>query len=93
MVDSVKVQPPLFVFNLATIRAFLDPFKAIFEVGVRSKNFFGTYLCKQSTLVLEVQPYNFVFDSATLWASFGHFFLAPWGYFCFGPFGAILRQR
>ena len=30
--------------------------KGFFWAGVRFKNFFGTYLCRQSTLVLEVQP-------------------------------------
>ena len=29
---------------------------------VRLKNFFGTYLCKHLTLVLEVQPYLFCFN-------------------------------
>ena len=30
--------------------------RAFFQAGVRFENFFGTYLCRQSTLVLEVQP-------------------------------------
>ena len=30
--------------------------RAFFRAGVRFENFFGTYLCRQSTLVLEVQP-------------------------------------
>ena len=56
-------------------------------VGVRFKHFFGTYLCRQSSLVLEVQPFLFVF----IWQHFGpllHFFQsfcaifsALWGYF------------
>ena len=87
-----KVQPNLFVLNPATIGAFwhfLGPFGAIFGVRVRFNNFFGTYLCKQSTLVLEVQPFLFVSDSATFWSSFalfwaiqGYLFLALWDYFC-----------
>ena len=39
-------------------------FGAIFGVGVRFKNIFGTYLCSQSTLVLVVQPYLFAFTLA-----------------------------
>ena len=54
-------------------------FQAVFGVGVRFKNIFGTYLCSQSTLVLEVQPYLFAFTSA----KFGAFFAL------FGPLGAI----
>ena len=48
-------------------------------VGVRFKNFFGTYLRKQSTLVLEVQPYLLIL--------FGHI----WGLFCtfWGPSGYL----
>ena len=42
-------------------------FGAIFGVGVRFKNIFGTYLCSQSTLVLEVQPYLFAFTLAKFW--------------------------
>ena len=52
---------------------------AFFGVVVRFKTLFGTYLCRQSNLVLKVQPYLFVFNSAI----FGAFF-AP-----FGPLGAI----
>ena len=52
---------------------------AIFGVGVRFKNIFGTYLCSQSTLALEVKPYLFAFTSA----KFGAFFAL------FGPLGAI----
>ena len=50
-----------------------------FGVGVRFKNIFETYLCSQSTLVLEVQPYLFAFTLA----KFGAFFAL------FGPLGAI----
>ena len=48
-------------------------------VGVRFKNIFGTYLCRQSTLVLESQPHLFIFNLV----KFGAFFEL------FGPFGAI----
>ena len=49
--------------------------------GSDSKTIFGTYLCSQSTLVLEVQPYLFVFNLA----KFGAFFAL------LGPFVAILE--
>ena len=56
----MKVKPHLFVFDLATIRVFFSLFGTFratigIGVGVRFKNFFGTYQCSQSTLVLEVQ--------------------------------------
>ena len=73
IIDCVKLQPNLFVFNLATIKAcfaLFGPFRAIFGVGVKFKNFFKTFLCKQSILVLEAQPYRLVL--------FGHI----WGLFC-----------
>ena len=44
MIDCVKVQPYLFVFNLATIGAFLalfGPFGAVFGLGSGSKTFIG----------------------------------------------------
>ena len=59
--------------------AFFRPFRAIFGAGFRFKNFFGAYLYRQSTLVLEVQPYLFVFNLATFGASF-ELFLAFRGY-------------
>ena len=40
MIDCVKVQPNLFIVNLATIGAFLDLFGADFGVGVRLKKNF-----------------------------------------------------
>ena len=43
------------------------------------QNIFGTYLCRQSTLVLESQPHLFIFNLV----KFGAFFEL------FGPFGAI----
>ena len=53
----------------------------MFGVEVRFKNIFGTYLCSESTLVLEVQPYLFAFTSP----KFGAFlpFLGLWG-LCLG---------
>ena len=60
MIDCLKVQTHLFVFNLATIRAFFalfGPFRSyLWSLGQVQKPFLWTYLCKQSTLVLEVQP-------------------------------------
>ena len=35
----------------------MRPFGAIFGVGVRFKNFFGTYLHRLTTFILEVQLY------------------------------------
>ena len=58
---------------------FLVLFGAIFGVGVRFKNIFGTYLCSLSILVLELQPYIFAFTLAKFEAFFA----------LFGPFGAI----
>ena len=34
----------------------IEKTKDFFRAGVRFKNFFETYLCRQSTLVLEEQP-------------------------------------
>ena len=65
MIDCVKLQPHHFVFNSATNGAFLYHFDP--------KKFFGIYLCRQSTLVLEVQSYLLVFNSAKFWAFFGLF--------------------
>ena len=48
-----------------------------FEVAVRIKTYFGTYLFKHSTLVLKVQAYFLVFNLATFlqfFASYGDFF-------------------
>ena len=63
---------PIFCFDSAPFWAFLDlfgPFWAIFGVGVRSKNFFGTYLHSLTTFVLEV----FAF-----YGSFILFWVARW---------------
>ena len=57
----------------------LKKFWAIFYFGVRFKNNFGNYLCRQSALVLDMQPHLFDFNSH----KFGAFFAL------FGPFGAI----
>ena len=59
------------------------PFGVIFWVKVWFKNIFGNYLCRQSTLVLEIQPSLFVFISAKFWAFFALFWL----------FGAIFRVQ
>ena len=59
---------------------FIWLFGAINVVGVMFENIFETYLCRQSTLVLEGQPYLFVFNSAKFGAIFA----------LFGPFGAFL---
>ena len=51
-----KYCPIFFVFNSAkfgTFFALLRPFGAIFGVGVRFKNFFGTYLLRLTTFILE----------------------------------------
>ena len=58
-------------------------FRAVFGVGVRFRNMFGTYLCSQSTLLLEVQPYLFAFTSAKFGAVFA----------LFGPLGTIFGVR
>ena len=73
--------------HLGPFLHFFGPFGAIFwpfgaycVVGVRFKNIFGTYLCRKSTLVLEIQPYLFVYNLA----KFGAFFYIFWafrGYF------------
>ena len=72
----------LFCTYFWPFRAIFWSFRAVFGVRVRFKNIFGTYLCSQSTLVLEVQPYLFAFTSA----KFGAFFAL------FGPLGDIFRS-
>ena len=52
---------------------FYWPVGAIFGVEVRLENIFGTYKCRLSIFVLEVQPYLFVFHSAKFWAFFALF--------------------
>ena len=69
----------LFLHFSGPFGAFFWPFGAYCVVGVRFKNIFGTYLCRKSTLVLEIQPYLFVYNLA----KFGAFFTF------FGPFEAI----
>ena len=56
----LEILPCLFVFNLSLF-ALSGSFGAIFGVVVRFKYLFVTYLCRQSTLVFDVQPYLFVF--------------------------------
>ena len=68
-----------FLHFFGTFGAIFWPFGAYCVVGVRFKNIFGTYLCRKSTLVLEIQPYLFVYNLA----KFGAFFTF------FGPFEAI----
>ena len=77
MFESWSHLGPLLHF-FGSFGAIFWSFGAILE-SVRFKNIFGTYLCSQSTLVLEVQPYLFAFTSA----KFGAFFAL------FGPLGAI----
>ena len=73
---------PIFCLYFSTIGvffAFFLPFRAIFGAGVRFKHFFVTFLYRQSTLVLEVQPYLFLITSifgasfALFWALRGYF--------------------
>ena len=68
-------------FDLAQFETFCVfwSFWAIFGVGFSFKNFFETCLYRQSTLVLEVQPYLSFFIWPHLWLPL-HFF---------GPFVAI----
>ena len=66
-------------FYFGQIWGLFGPLGVIFGFGVRFENFFGTLLFRQSTLVVEVQPYLF-FEWATFWASFALFW-ALWGYF------------
>ena len=73
---------------LAFFALFLCPLRLFFFVVVRFRNFFGTYLCGQSTLVFDVQPFHFVFNSDTFGATFalfsgpsGGLFLAFLSYF------------
>ena len=74
---------PIFLFliwpNLGSFGTFLAP-RSCFWVWGQVKKIFGTHLCRQSTFVLEVQSYLFVFNLVTFGASFALFF---W------PFGAI----
>ena len=71
-IRNSKIQN-LNIWNLKIRNWKLKSERAIFWAGVRFKNFFGTYLCRQSTLVFEVQPYLFAFNSATFVASFALF--------------------
>ena len=60
-------------------RGYLLVLWGYFWVGVWFKNSFGTYLCRQSTFVLEIQLYFSVFDSAKFGAFFGAFRGYFWG--------------
>ena len=55
------------------------------------KNFSWIYLCRQSILVLEVQPYLFDFDLATFRALFS-LFLVLQAYFL-GSLGLVLGSK
>ena len=81
---------PIFSFQFGPIRdifLLFGPFRAIFEVVVRFKNFFGTYLCRQISLVFELQPFLFIFKLTTFSGLFC-IFLDPFGFFF--TFGAFL---
>ena len=61
---------------------FLGPSELFLGLGSASKTSFGTYQSRQSTLVLEVQPYLFVYNFPTFGTSFA-LFGGPSGYFWF----------
>ena len=63
----------LFHFLNSSGLLFFLPVGAVFGVEVRLENIFGTYKCRLSIFVLEVQPYLFVFHSAKFWAFFALF--------------------
>ena len=66
-------------FNPSELSFFLTV-GAVFGVEVRLENIFGTYKCRLSIFVLEVQLYLLVFHSAKFWAFFCIFW-ALRGYF------------
>ena len=72
MIDCVKVQTHLLFLIWPQLGPFWILPELFLEFWSGSKTLFRTYLVKQSTLVLEVQFYLFVFDSATIGA-FLHF--------------------
>ena len=81
---------PIFCFIFGQNRdhfALFGPFRGFFfEVAVRIKTYFGTYLFKHSTLVLKVQAYFLVFNLATFlhfFASYGDIFFCPSGPFLY----------
>ena len=74
-----KDSPYSFFLIRPQLRHFLDSLELFLGWGSGWKTFFGTYLCRQSTLLLWVQPYLFVFNSATFGASSGLFFW-PFGF-------------
>ena len=65
---------------------FFWSYGAIFGVQVRFKNVFGTYWCRLSIFVLEVQPYLYVFNSGKFLT-----FLGPLVFF--GQLGLFLGSR
>ena len=70
----------LFCTFLGPLGLYFGPLGLLLELRSGSKTFFGAYQCSQSILVLEVQPYLFVLNSAKFGAIFAFF----------GPFGAFL---
>ena len=54
-IRNLKIQN-LKIWNLKIRNWKLKSERAFIPTGVRFENFFGTYLCRQSTLVLDVQP-------------------------------------
>ena len=86
----MKLQPHLLLLiwpQLGPFLDFLDPSELFVGFGSGPKIFFGTYLCRKSTLVLKVKPYLF-FNMATFEAFFCTF-LILWGYL-FGHLGLFL---
>ena len=88
----LEFQPIFFCLELFPFQAFFKPVFGTFELfwgACRSyfwgwgqaKNIFATFSCRLSNLVLEVDPYLSVSNSATFWAFFA----------LFGSSGAILR--
>ena len=85
---------PIFSFliwsNYGPYLNFFAPFGAIFGVGIRFKNTIVTYLHRQSTLVLKIQPYLFCFQFGHIWGQFCTF-LGP-SELLFGPLGIGLSK-
>ena len=95
IIDCVKLQPHLFFLIRPQLEPFcllFGPFGAICEVGIGSKIFFRTYLCRQSTLVLEVQLYLFVFNLVSFGTSFALFF-SPLGLSFFVHWGPRIMSK
>ena len=78
------ISSQFFGFELVPLRAFFKPVFGTFELFGRAcrsyfwgwgqaKNIFATFSCRLSNLVLEVDPYLSVSNSATFWAFFALF--------------------